>query len=456
VGNPLNPIYEAVAWVLKQIYGFLSPLLGPSSGWTWALSIVILVVLMRLVMVPLFIKQMHTTRAMSALAPQMQALRKKYKNDKQTLQQETMKLYQEAGVNPLMGCLPVVLQLPLFFALFSVLKAIAEWKPGQAPKYGLTEQMVSSAQHAQILGATVSDKFLFTGTAFVPLHAKIVILFAVLISMTTTYLTVRQSMKRGMMPQATPDNPMGQSQKYMAYIMPVFALSGLYWPFGLVLYWVTTNLWTLTQQYVLFRIYPQPRTAGAAGAAGAAASPAIAPTVTTRTRRSAAGRPGSGSGAGSGNQADSNGAATADGVKADGANAGPAKADTAKADAVQADAVQDGASAGGAKADGGAKAGAARQPNGARSRAGSGGRNSNGTQPRGSGSGRKPAGTAARPSGSGSSSSGKDEASANGGGRRRRLGLGRSSEPEPPPQPEVRLVRQQKQRQSRSKRSGKR
>jgi YidC/Oxa1 family membrane protein insertase len=90
VGNPLNPIYEAVAWVLKHIYGFLSPLLGDTSGWTWALSIVILVVLMRLVMVPLFIKQMHTTRAMSALAPEMQALRKKYKNDKQTLQQETM------------------------------------------------------------------------------------------------------------------------------------------------------------------------------------------------------------------------------------------------------------------------------------------------------------------------------------------------------------------------------
>ena len=454
MGNPLNPIYEAVAWVLKQIYGFLSPLLGDSSGWTWALSIVILVVLMRLVMVPLFIKQMHTTRAMSALAPQMSALRKKYKNDKQTLQQETMKLYQEAGVNPLMGCLPVVLQLPLFFALFSVLKAIAEWKPGQAPKYGLTEQMVSSAQHAKILGATVSDKFLFTDGVNVPLHAKVVILLAVLISMTTTYLTVRQSMKRGMMPQATPDNPMGQSQKYMAYIMPVFALSGLYWPFGLVLYWVTTNLWTLTQQYVLFRIYPQPRTAGAAGAAGAAASPAIAPTVTTRTKRSAAGRSGSGSGAASGSQADSNGAAKADGAKADGANASSAKADAAKADA-----VQDGARAAGPKADGGAKADAARQSNGAPSPAGSGRRNSNGTQPRGSGSGRKPAGTAARASGSGSgssASSGKGEASANGGGRRRRLGLGRSTEPEPPPQPEVKLVRQQKQRQSRSKRSGKR
>ena len=85
---------------------------------------------MRLVMVPLFIKQMHTTRAMSSLQPQMAALRKKYKNDKQTLNQETMKLYQEAGVNPLMGCLPMVLQLPLFFSLFSVLRAIADWKPG--------------------------------------------------------------------------------------------------------------------------------------------------------------------------------------------------------------------------------------------------------------------------------------------------------------------------------------
>ena len=142
MGNPLNPVYEAVAWVLKGIYGILSPIFGDTSGWTWALSIVILVVLMRLIMVPLFIKQMHTTRAMTALAPQMQALRKKYKKDKQTLQQETMKLYQQAGVNPLMGCLPVVLQLPMFFALFSVLRAIAEWVPGTPPKYGLTEQMV--------------------------------------------------------------------------------------------------------------------------------------------------------------------------------------------------------------------------------------------------------------------------------------------------------------------------
>ena len=282
MSNPLNVVYEFVAWVLKQIYNGLSPVFGPSSGWTWAFSIIILVILMRLVLVPLFIKQMHTSRAMSALAPEIAALRKKYKDDKQTLNQETMKLYQQAGVNPLMGCLPVVLQLPLFFALFSVLKAIAEWTHG-APKYGLTLQMVESAQKARILGATIADKVLFTDGLHVPLHAKAVIFVAVMISMATTYLTVRQSMKRGMMPAATPDNPMASTQKMMVYVMPLFALSGLYWQFGLVLYWVTTNVWTLGQQWVLFRKYPQPK--ALKGATAPAGGPATAPSLTGGTGR---------------------------------------------------------------------------------------------------------------------------------------------------------------------------
>jgi YidC/Oxa1 family membrane protein insertase len=277
VGNPLDALYTAVGWVFTHIFDLLKPAFGATSGWTWAFSIIILVVLMRLIMVPLFIKQMHTTRAMSGLQPQMAALRKKYGNDKQTLNQEMMKLYQEAGVNPLMGCLPLVLQLPLFFSLFEVLKAIAAYKGGK-PAYGLPESMVKAGQQATILGAKISDKVLFTGALHVPLHAKIVIFCAVIISMTTTYLTIRQSMKRGMMPAATPDNPMANSQKYMAYIMPFFALTGLYWQFGLVLYWVTTNVWTLGQQFILGRRYPYtpPAPSGTtsdtrSGAVGAAA-----------------------------------------------------------------------------------------------------------------------------------------------------------------------------------------
>jgi YidC/Oxa1 family membrane protein insertase len=270
--NPLNYLYEAVGWVFTHIYDVLKPAFGATSGWTWFFSIVILVVLMRLIMVPLFIKQMHTTRAMSSLQPQMAALRKKYKDDRQTLNQETMKLYQEAGVNPLMGCLPFVLQLPLFFSLFSVLRAIAEYSGG-TPKYGLPVAMVHAGQEAKILGASISDKVLFTGALHVPLHAKIVIFVFVIISMATTFFTIRQSQKRGMMPAATPDNPMAASQKYMTYIMPFFALTGLYWQFGLVLYWVTTNVWTMGQQYILGRRYPYtpPAADGAATAAPASA-----------------------------------------------------------------------------------------------------------------------------------------------------------------------------------------
>lgn len=111
--------------------------------------------------------------------------------------------------------------------------------------------------------------------------------------MATTYLTVRQSMKRGMMPTASPDNPMGNSQKYMAYIMPFFALTGLYWPFGLVLYWVTTNVWTLIQQWALFKRYPYTppsadgTVAATAGATGTVGARALAPSKPA-ARRSAA------------------------------------------------------------------------------------------------------------------------------------------------------------------------
>ncbi len=273
--NPLTPLYDAVAWVIEQIHAGLSTFLSPASGFTWVLTIVILVVLMRLILVPLFIKQMHATRKMSALAPQLAELKKKYKNDRQTLNEETMRLYKENGANPLAGCLPLLGQMPLFFALFSVLRAISGWHPGLPLPYGLSRSVVLSAQHADIFGAHIPDKFLFPLPGQT-LESRIVILIAVLISVATTFLTVRQSTKRGMTPQMTPDNPMAASQKYMAYVVPLFALSGLYWAFGLVMYWVTTNVWTLGQQYVLFKRYPMPVSAAAAGTAGPGGTTAAA------------------------------------------------------------------------------------------------------------------------------------------------------------------------------------
>jgi YidC/Oxa1 family membrane protein insertase len=400
VGSIFNPIDDAVAWIITHIYNVLGPIFGPASGLTWVLSIMFLVVLMRLIMVPLFIKQMHTQRAMTALTPRISELRKKYKGDKETLNAETMKLYQEAGVNPLMGCLPVVLQMPIFFALFSVLRQIADWKPGQPGglKYHLTVPMVHNAHLAKIFGATIADKFFAS-----PLHVQIVIGGAVMLSMATTYLTMRQSMKRGMMPTGS-DSPMGQSQKMMVYIMPLFALTGLIWPFGLVLYWVTTNLWTLGQQYVLLRKYP----IGAAAMGPDGNKPIGGP----------AGKP----------------------RPAGGVTGGPA----------------------GSKAVGGGKA----SPAGPTGRTGSSNGRPGSAKPGAGADGKaKPGGSA--PGGPASGRSGLNGmaggGSANGhgspadGGLLRRFGKGRS-EPEPsaPAEPEAKLVRQQRQRQSRSKRSGKR
>src|SRR5450755_3891446 len=136
-----------------HIHTVLGHLFGPNTGLAWGLSIVILVVAIRICLIPLFVKQVHAQRKMAQHAPHLQELRKKYKGDKQRLNEETMKFYKENGVNPLAGC-P---QMIVFFALFSVLRAIAGWKPGTALHYGLTTSVVVSAQHATIFGVHLGD-----------------------------------------------------------------------------------------------------------------------------------------------------------------------------------------------------------------------------------------------------------------------------------------------------------
>jgi len=271
----LNPLFEAVAWVISRIHDALAVPFGAGSGWSWGLSIVLLVMLMRLIMVPLFVKQVKSQRKMQAHMPALQEIRKKYKNDKTRLNEETMKFYKENGINPLGGCLPLVAQLPVFWSLFNVLKAIADWTPGHTPQYGLSVATVTSARHAHIFGVLLSDKFLWatTGESWT---VRAVILLSVAVSATTTFLTMRQSSKRGMMNQQMPDPDqpgaaMAQSMsKNMMYIAPFFALTGLYWQYGLVIYWVTTNVWTLGQQHILFRNLPIVGSAGAAAATSAA------------------------------------------------------------------------------------------------------------------------------------------------------------------------------------------
>ncbi|MDT0301993.1 membrane protein insertase YidC [Streptomonospora wellingtoniae] len=249
----LDWLYNIVGWVLIQIHSGLTTIgLNPDSGWAWGLSIVTLTVLMRLIMVPLFVKQMQTQRKVQEMQPQLMKVRERYKNDKQRLQQEQMKLYQESGTNPLMGCLPLLLQMPVFFALFNVLRNVAQGKA----QYGFTPDLVESAQNAAIFHAPLAAQFLMSnqeleGYGADPIIAKAVIVVACVIMGGTTFLTMRQSMKRSTVQM--PDNPMAQSQKIMMYLAPAFGLFGLGMPIGVLIYWVTSNLWTMGQQHFLYR-----------------------------------------------------------------------------------------------------------------------------------------------------------------------------------------------------------
>jgi YidC/Oxa1 family membrane protein insertase len=448
----LNPFYEAVAWVLLRLHSLLSLAFGASSGWSWALSIILLVILMRLILLPLFVKQMHAQRKMQALAPQVAALRKKYKNDKQTMNQEVMNLYKENGANPLAGCLPLVVQLPVFFALFNVLRAIAE----DTPKYGISASVLKTAQHSHILWATIADRIVTSPLppyhlAPGPTSAKIEIGIVVLISATTTFLTVRQSVKRGIgQPGQDPNNPMANSQKYMMYIAPLFALSGLYWQFGLVMYWVTTNLWTLGQQYVLFRnMAPITLAADAASATAPSAKGTGTPgpagtTVSKGATRSTSARGPASKPAAKGTAAKNGTGSTA--AKSGTASSGTAKATTAATTAKNGPKVSNGQSGNGQSGNGQRSSG----QRGASQRAsqGTGGQGGRGQRTT----------TAARPQ-TAKNTSGKPAETSNGGERRGLGRLVRNSKPEPEPEPEApatKLVRQQPVRQSRSKRSGKR
>jgi YidC/Oxa1 family membrane protein insertase len=290
----LNPLFDAVAWVLMRIHAVLAVPFGASSGVTWGLSIVLLVVLMRLLMVPLFIKQRNSMWKMQSHMPQLQELRKKFKNDKTRLNEETMKFYKENGINPLGGCLPLLAQMPVFWALFNVLRAIAGWKPGHAPAYGLTLPVVESAQNARIFGVTLYDSFLHANVGET-WRDRIIILVFVLVSAATTFLTMKQSQRRGMLNQAPPDPDQPGAaaaqamSKNMMYIAPFFALSGLYWQFGLVIYWVTTNVWTLGQQHFLFRNLPVvgSATVGESAVQAASGSSAAAKNGTSSTKAAA-------------------------------------------------------------------------------------------------------------------------------------------------------------------------
>ncbi|MFP4147884.1 MAG: membrane protein insertase YidC [Nitriliruptoraceae bacterium] len=272
-------IGDSILGFLEAVLTFLHDLVEPAFGvhsWGWA--IILLTLIVRVLLLPLAIKQTRSMRAMQAIQPRMKEIQSKYKVDrelmrkdperyrakKQKMNEEMMALYQEEGVNPAASCLPLLAQAPVFIALFWAIQGMEELR--NAPFYFFTEFITTDPGEGFVgLGALVS-------TAGWPGWLLIAVMSG------TMFVTQKQMMARTAATNA--DNPMAQQQKILLYVMPVFlAVISFQFMLGLLLYWVTTNIWQIVQQWVILRDVrseaagvEQPRNTPGAGGTGSATS----------------------------------------------------------------------------------------------------------------------------------------------------------------------------------------
>lgn len=298
MGTLMGWVYTAISQIMLAWHG-LWDLIFPSTAllatnWQWILAIVFLVVTVRAIMFPIFVKQIKSQRAMSAIQPKIAALREKHRGDKETLNREMTELMRKENANPLMGCLPMFLQIPVFLGLLHVLRHLAKGADGrfsehQMTLYGWTVGAFESASKAKLFGAPISADIKTSGALLDSLHAqgwvtKLMVILLTLAMAGTSYLTSRQ-MIRKTGPATDPQQKM--MQNLMLYFIPASALfTGLVYgfPIGVILYWVVNNLLSLAQQHWVMKKYPLPATA-TAGASGAAPTKATNSSAATRATK---------------------------------------------------------------------------------------------------------------------------------------------------------------------------
>ncbi|MFI9245649.1 membrane protein insertase YidC [Streptomyces sp. NPDC053086] len=251
-------ITTPVSWVIVQFHAVYGAIFGPNTGWAWGLAIVSLVILIRICLIPLFVKQIKATRAMQTLQPEMKKIQERYKNDKQRQSEEMMKLYKDSGTNPLSSCLPILAQSPFFFALYHVLNGIASGK-----KIGvINDSLLESARQAHIFGAPLAAKFKDGADTIHALGAsvtdvRVVTVIMIVMMSASQFYTQRQLMTKNV--DTTVKTPFMQQQKMLMYVFPImFAVFGINFPVGVLVYWLTTNVWTMGQQMYVIRNNPTP------------------------------------------------------------------------------------------------------------------------------------------------------------------------------------------------------
>lgn len=263
----LFPFKWVVSWVIGMFHSLLTMIGMPeSSGWNWTLSIILLVILIRTLLIPVFVKQIKAQRAMQELQPEIKKLQDKYKGKKDQLSRQAMAMEQQAlfkehGTSPFSACLPMLVQMPFFFALYQVLIGVARSEAGSTENIGaLTPDQVHSFAASTVFGAGMSETFMGAinatgGTNFNVLFVSVVMILL----MTGSMFYMQKMLMSKNMSQAAMTGPFAQSQKMMLYILPlVFAIGGINFPIGVLIYWTATNFWAVGQQFYIIRRNPTP------------------------------------------------------------------------------------------------------------------------------------------------------------------------------------------------------
>jgi len=250
------PLYYVTSSLLVFWHKVFHQYLGIPEGPSWALGIIFLTIVIRILLIPLFVKQIKNSRNLQLLQPKVRELQKKYGHDRERLTQETMKLYKETGTNPLASCLPLILQMPIFLALFRTLDKAAD---GEGVGV-MTNAQAQSLRDSTVFGlAKLSESFINA----THMDTKILAACLVVLMTVTTFTTQRQLMRKNM-PESALTGQYAQQQKILLYVLPVvFAVGGIAFPIGVLLYWSTSNLWTMGQQFYVIRNNPTPGTPAA-------------------------------------------------------------------------------------------------------------------------------------------------------------------------------------------------
>jgi YidC/Oxa1 family membrane protein insertase len=250
----LAPFKWLVSALMVWFHDALSGLgLPAANGWTWTLAIIGLVLVIRAALIPVFLRQVDAQRRMRRLQPDLKKLQDKYKGktdqlSRQAMAQEQMALYKEHGTNPFSACLPMLIQVPFFLALFQVLSGITSAARQDQGIGAMSHQQVVQFDASSILGAPLSASVLHQVGGD---QAAVTVLTVVMILVMTAaqFLTQRRIMARSL-PDESADNPLLRQQRMFLYVLPlIFGVGGILFPIGVLVYWTTTNLWTLAQQF---------------------------------------------------------------------------------------------------------------------------------------------------------------------------------------------------------------